>query len=80
MKAYISRKVPFYLLAADEVNDSIGFDAYPVDVSANALAYAQRARKITKVMEEAFANNSAPEEAAQQEADLFEDSTINGNK
>ena len=69
--AYISRKVPFYLLGLDEINDSNGFDAYPVEVPIDAVAKCQKLRATVSSMENSFFENSAPEEAAQEEADLL---------
>lgn len=73
MKAKFSRLVPFYILAEDEADDSIGFDAYPVDVEPRTVAVCQALRKVAKEMNELFDNMPAPEEAAQQEALHFEE-------
>jgi hypothetical protein len=71
MKAFFSRKVPFYVLAADEVTDSIGFDAYPIEVNEATLSYAQQARAVVLDMEQLFKDNPTAEECAQEEADTF---------
>lgn len=67
--AYFSRLVPFYLLSKEDVADSDGFDAYPVEVDPVALANIRSVRRLVNTMETLFDNNPAPEEVAQQEAD-----------
>ena len=73
IKAFFSRLVPFYLVPVDDADDSVGFDAYPVEVDERTLATAVALRRISERMTEKFDNMPAPEEAAQEEADLFEE-------
>ena len=73
MKAKFSRLVPFYLMAPEEATDSVGFDAYDVDVEPRTLAVAQALRQMAGEMNSLFDNMPAPEEAAQQEAAHFEE-------
>jgi hypothetical protein len=72
-KAFFSRYVPFYVMAPEEVTDSNGFDAYPVEVSEATLSFARNMREVVDSMEAAFMESPAPEEAAQTEADLLND-------
>lgn len=80
--AYFSRIVPFYFIAPEDLGDSQGFDAYPVEVNEDILTFATRARALVAAMENKFETSPAPEEAAQEEAlfatDLIEQ-LINGN-
>lgn len=69
IKAYFSRRVPFYLLSADEVSDTEGFDAYPVEVDPVVLANVRSVRRLVNGMEALFERGSAPEEVAQVECD-----------
>ena len=62
-KAFFSRQVPFYLMAPEEVTDSNGFDAYPVDAPKAAIDEARELRRIAVIMEEQFMLNPAPEDA-----------------
>ena len=71
MKAYFNRNAPLYLLAADEMGDHEGFDAYPVDVDGTKLEQIQALREVILLMEALFQNNPAPEECAQSEAETF---------
>jgi hypothetical protein len=73
MKAKFSRLVPFYLVSVEDANDSIGFDAYPVEVEPRTLATAIALRKIKTDMDAMFDTMPAPEEGAQQEAVFFEE-------
>jgi len=73
MRAYFSRKKPFYLMSQNEVGDSDGFDAYPVVVEPDVLLLCQTMRNIVKAMEDAFNDMPAPEESAQKEADLLDE-------
>lgn len=70
IKAFFSRRVPLYLMGADEMGDSEGFDAYPVEVEDTVLANVRSMRRLIKSLEESF-EVSAPEESAQAEADLL---------
>ena len=70
VKAYFSRLVPFYFLGEDEVNDSNGFDAYPVEVEDTVLANVRSVRRLVVSAEELFADSPAPEEQPQLEADF----------
>ena len=70
-KAFFSRKVPFYLLGPEEVNDSNGFDAYPVDIPSADIDKCQQLRATVDYMENTFLNSPAPEESAQDEATLL---------
>ena len=72
-KAYFSRKEPLYLLRPEEVTDSNGFDAYPVEVDEATLDLVTRIRTAVFRMEDLFNNNPAPEEVAQAEADALMD-------
>ena len=71
VKAYFSRKVPFYLLSSEEMGDHESFDAYPVQVEASVLANMRAARRLIKKMEEIFEASTAPEDCAQNEADVL---------
>jgi len=73
MKAFFSRVVPFYFIEGKEMSDDQGFDAYPVEVEPKVLANARSARRLVAKMESLFLENSAPEEAAQAEADICAD-------
>lgn len=72
-KAYFSRRKDFFLLSPEDIGSEEGFDAYPVEVDEVALANIRSVRKLLEQMYESFQNNSAPEECAQQEADMFVD-------
>ena len=69
VRAFFSRRVPMYLLGADEVKDSDGFDAYPVEVDPVALANVRSLRRLVLQMEDLFETGSTPEDGAQTEAD-----------
>lgn len=69
VKAYFSRKVPFYLLSESDVADSEGFDAYPVEVDPVALANIRSVRRLVENMENTFKAGGAPEDTAQDNAD-----------
>lgn len=71
VKAYFSRKVPFYLLAEEELTDSLGFDAIKVEVPLYSVKFSQKMRSIVKEMQQVIENNPAPEECAQEEADVY---------
>jgi len=71
VKAYFSRREPFYLLSANAINDSQGFDAYPVEVDPVALANITSVRNLIMKMEKGFMEGGAPEETAQAECDMF---------
>lgn len=73
VNALFSRLVPFYLLPTDEADDSLGFDAYPVEVDARTLAIAVALRSAAGEMNDFFDTQPAPEEAAQQSAAHFEE-------
>lgn len=72
MKAYFSRLVPFYLIAPEDADDSIGFDAYPVDVDPRTVAVCQALRRLERQMDNVFDRMPAPEEKTQEEALIFE--------
>lgn len=69
VKAYYSRLVPYGLLS--EIDDSIGFDAHPVEAPAEAVLFCESLRKIKEEMEKVHDNNPAYEESAQLEADIL---------
>lgn len=70
VNAYFSRFVPLFLLPEDTHPDLL-FDAYPVKVDESALQFAVEVREGLDTMRRAFETNPAPEDAAQDEADLF---------
>ena len=70
-KAFFSRRVPFGLLPAEENNDSISFDAYPVEADPATVRLASELRSVLANADDMYANMPAPEEAAQSEADYF---------
>jgi len=72
VRAYFTRRHPFYLLGAEDVTDELGFDAYPVEVEDTTLANVRSVRRLVKTMEDSFMDHTAPEDCAQQEADELE--------
>lgn len=78
VKAYFSRKIPFYLMPLDAHAD-LTFDAFPVEVKESTLKFAVDMRNIVADMEQAFDENPAYEEAAQFEADFFAQLIGDGN-
>lgn len=72
VKAFFTRKSPFYLLSKGEATDSEAFDAYPVEVEDYVLDNVRSVRKLIDQMEEMFRNGPAPEECAVEEAAAFE--------
>lgn len=72
MKAYFNRRVPFYLLSEQDLSDSNGFDSYPVEVDEKTLANVRALRRLVEGMEGKFETGGAPEEVAQEEAEVFE--------
>lgn len=73
MKAYFNRRVPFYLLGSQDINDENGFDAYEVEVEEVTLANVRALRRLVDLMELSFEDGGAPEEVAQEEAAKFQD-------
>lgn len=71
MKAYFSRRVPFYLLGAEDLTDSEAFDAYPVEVDPDTLANVRSIRRLVQQMEAMFEDGAAPEDSAEAEAAVF---------
>lgn len=71
MKAYFSRRTPYYVMGAAEMGDSDAFDAYPVTVDPVVLANVRALRRLVIATEESFIEHSAPEECAQLECDEF---------
>lgn len=71
VKAYFSRLEPFYLMAPNEISDSSGFDAAPVEVNAEVLEKVRKLRSLIVQMEELFVSHPTYEECAQEEADDF---------
>ena len=71
VKAYFSRRTPFYLLSAEEAKDDLGFDAYPVEVDEKVLANVRSVRRLVAMMGKMFEEGSAPEDCAQAECDVL---------
>ena len=71
MKAYFNRQQPFYLIGADEIDDTSGFDAYEVDIDEITMANVRSVRRLIDTMEAKFFEGGAPEESAQEEASFF---------
>lgn len=70
MKAYFNRNTPFYLLGKQDITDTLGFDAYEVEVPETVLANVRAIRRLVTEMEKMFVEESgAPEDCAQVEAD-----------
>jgi hypothetical protein len=72
VKAYFSRKQPFYLLSGKEMGDHESFDAYPVEVDEVTLRNVRAIRELIVRMEDIFLNSTAPEDCAVKESALFE--------
>jgi len=72
VKAYLNRLTPFWLLSAEEAVDNLGFDAYPVEVEDSTLKNAQDLRNLMIELEVMIIEAGAPEDTAQNLADLIE--------
>jgi len=72
VRAYFNRRTPFYLLSPAEATDSLGFDAYPVEVDEVTLANVRSVRRLVELMEAHIEQSGAPEDSAQADADLLE--------
>lgn len=75
IQAYFNRNIPWYLISKEEMAtlSELAFDAYPVLVRADTLKNAQDLRALTLEMDAAFFNATAPEDSAQELAELFEE-------
>lgn len=71
VKAFFSRRVPFFVLGTQDISDTEGFDAYPIMIEDTVLANVRALRRLNGRMTDLFELN-APEECAQDEADFFE--------
>ena len=72
MKAFFDRTAPFFIVTEPS------FDAVAVEVPAATVSGVERIAVVLKTMNEAIENASAPEESAQDLADLFTD-LLEGN-
>jgi len=72
VKAYFSRKQPFYILGQSDMGDHESFDAYPVMIDEVTLANVRSIRRLILSMDALFAVSGAPEDCAVEEAATFE--------
>lgn len=68
-KANFSRRARFFVVRDTSTEE--GFDAYPVDIPMRTIGRVESIRNVIDRMYEAIESNPAPEECAQQEADLL---------
>lgn len=68
-QTHFSRRARFFIV--DDMTTEDGFDAYPVEVDKNVLTRVKALKEVLDRMYDAFERNPAPEECAQQEADLL---------
>jgi hypothetical protein len=73
VKAYFSRKIPFFLMGAGEMTEDQSFDAYPVMVDEVVLKNCRSIRRLMTMMDIQFLAGSAPEDCAELEAGMFAD-------
>ena len=69
-KTHFSRRARFFVV--DDMTSEEGFDAYPVQLKSKTIKRLAGISNILDTMYEQFFNNPAPEECAQEEADLLE--------
>ena len=70
VKTHFSRRARFFIV--EDMTTEDGFDAYPVELEEETLARVRGLKNLLDRVYESFELNPAPEECAQQEADLFE--------
>lgn len=73
VKAFFNRRHPLYYILPEEMSDSLGFDAYPVEVDPVVLRNIAAMRTLLLVMKDLIDNSGAPEDSAQSESDFFAD-------
>ena len=69
VKSHFSRRARLFMVLDTASED--GFDAYPVEVPERTLLRVKAIKEVIDRMYDAFELNPAPEECAQEEADLL---------